>query len=115
MASDPCSSDPDQLCGITAHLYTVSLKLGKVQQLCKTSCVVPVPKIFHTKTSTTTGLKGRVIFLNIIQVSGAFLTASDFLAAPLPCQSICLSRSLFLSVCLFSLQRWGCSAADCWR
>lgn len=33
-----------QLCGIVEHIYDMSLRLQKVPQLWKTSCVVPVPK-----------------------------------------------------------------------
>ncbi|KAI5103517.1 hypothetical protein C0J45_7098 [Silurus meridionalis] len=34
----------DQLCGILLYMFDLSLKLGKVPQIWKTSCVVPVPK-----------------------------------------------------------------------
>ena len=34
----------DQLCGIVELLFNLSLKQGRVPQLWKTSCVVPVPK-----------------------------------------------------------------------
>ena len=39
----------DQLCGIVEHVFNLSLKLGRVPQLWKTSCVVPVPKMPHPK------------------------------------------------------------------
>jgi len=34
----------DQLCGIVEHVFNLSLRLGKVPQRWKTSCVVPGPK-----------------------------------------------------------------------
>ena len=34
----------DQLCGIAEHIFNLSLRLGKVPELWKTSCLVPVPK-----------------------------------------------------------------------
>ena len=34
----------DQLCGIVEHIFNMSLMLGRVPQLWKTSCLVPVPK-----------------------------------------------------------------------
>ncbi|KAI3354193.1 hypothetical protein L3Q82_018731 [Scortum barcoo] len=34
----------DQLCGIFGYTFNLSLKLGRVPQLWKTSCIVPVPK-----------------------------------------------------------------------
>ena len=39
----------DQLCRIVEYIFNMSLKLGKVPLLWKTSCVVPVPKIPHPK------------------------------------------------------------------
>uniref|UniRef100_A0A674MTI7 Catenin alpha-2 n=1 Tax=Takifugu rubripes TaxID=31033 RepID=A0A674MTI7_TAKRU len=39
----------DQLCGIFSHMFNLSLKLGRVPQLWKTSCIVPVPKTPHPK------------------------------------------------------------------
>lgn len=39
----------DQLCGILLYMFDLSLKLGKVPQLWKTSCVVPVPKTSRPK------------------------------------------------------------------
>ncbi|KAI4878441.1 hypothetical protein NFI96_034387, partial [Prochilodus magdalenae] len=39
----------DQLCGVVEHMFSMSLKLGRVLQLWKTSCVVPVPKTQHPK------------------------------------------------------------------
>ncbi|KAI4894320.1 hypothetical protein NFI96_009751 [Prochilodus magdalenae] len=39
----------DQLCGVLEHMFSMSLKLGRVPQLWKTSCVVPVPKTQHPK------------------------------------------------------------------
>ncbi|KAI4873924.1 hypothetical protein NFI96_008574 [Prochilodus magdalenae] len=39
----------DQLCGVVEHMFNMSLKLGRVPQLWKTSCVVPVPKTQHPK------------------------------------------------------------------
>ncbi|TWW81279.1 hypothetical protein D4764_01G0010940 [Takifugu flavidus] len=39
----------DQLCGIFSHTFNLSLKLGRVPQLWKTSCIVPVPKTPHPK------------------------------------------------------------------
>ena len=39
----------DQLCRIVEYIFNMSLKLGKVPLLWKTSCVVPVPKIPHLK------------------------------------------------------------------
>ncbi|KAI3374564.1 hypothetical protein L3Q82_021130 [Scortum barcoo] len=39
----------DQLCGIFGHTFNLSLKLGRVPQLWKTSCIVPVPKTPHPK------------------------------------------------------------------
>ncbi|KAF7642490.1 hypothetical protein LDENG_00257070 [Lucifuga dentata] len=39
----------DQLCGIIEHIFTLSLKLGRVPQLWKTSCMVLVPKTLHPK------------------------------------------------------------------
>ncbi|XP_073727635.1 uncharacterized protein [Misgurnus anguillicaudatus] len=39
----------DQLCGILLYIFELSLKLGKVPQLWKTSCVVPVPKTSRPK------------------------------------------------------------------
>ncbi|KAI2646159.1 hypothetical protein H4Q32_026094 [Labeo rohita] len=39
----------DQLCGILLYLFGLSLKLGKVPQLWKTSCMVPVPKTSRPK------------------------------------------------------------------
>nr|XP_057907087.1 uncharacterized protein LOC131104187 [Doryrhamphus excisus] len=39
----------DELCGIVEHIFNLSLKLGRVPQLWKTSCVVPVPKTPHPK------------------------------------------------------------------
>uniref|UniRef100_A0A8C6M681 Reverse transcriptase domain-containing protein n=1 Tax=Nothobranchius furzeri TaxID=105023 RepID=A0A8C6M681_NOTFU len=39
----------DELCGILGYLFNLSLSLGKVPQLWKTSCVVPVPKTSHPK------------------------------------------------------------------
>ncbi|KAI5095207.1 hypothetical protein C0J45_15282 [Silurus meridionalis] len=39
----------DQLCGILLYMFDLSLKLGKVPQLWKTSCVVPVPKTSRRK------------------------------------------------------------------
>ncbi|XP_041658948.1 uncharacterized protein LOC121519909 [Cheilinus undulatus] len=42
-------SCPDQLSGITGHLFNLSLKLGRVSHLWKTSCVLPVPKTLHPK------------------------------------------------------------------
>ncbi|KAI5104598.1 hypothetical protein C0J45_6224 [Silurus meridionalis] len=38
-----------QLCGILLYMFDLSLKLGKVPQLWKTSCVVPVPKTSRRK------------------------------------------------------------------
>lgn len=37
----------DQLCRIVEHISNLSLKLGRVAQLWKTSCVAPVPKTPH--------------------------------------------------------------------
>ncbi|KAI5098355.1 gastrula zinc finger protein XlCGF28.1-like [Silurus meridionalis] len=39
----------DQLCDILLYIFDLSLKLGKVPQLLKTSCVVPVPKTSRPK------------------------------------------------------------------
>ncbi|KAI4883190.1 hypothetical protein NFI96_029396, partial [Prochilodus magdalenae] len=39
----------DQLCRVVEHMFSMSLKLGRVPQLWKTSCVVPVPKTQHPK------------------------------------------------------------------
>lgn len=39
----------DQLCGIVQHMFNLSLKLGRVPRLWKTSCLVPVPKTPHPK------------------------------------------------------------------
>ncbi|TWW59262.1 hypothetical protein D4764_06G0007920 [Takifugu flavidus] len=39
----------DQLYGIFSHTFNLSLKLGRVPQLWKTSCIVPVPKTPHPK------------------------------------------------------------------
>ncbi|TWW54745.1 hypothetical protein D4764_0240700 [Takifugu flavidus] len=39
----------DQLCGIFCHTFNLSLRLGRVPQLWKTSCIVPVPKTPHPK------------------------------------------------------------------
>ncbi|KAI3352314.1 hypothetical protein L3Q82_005281 [Scortum barcoo] len=39
----------DQLCGIFGYTFNLSLKLGRVPQLWKTSCIVPVPKTPHPK------------------------------------------------------------------
>ncbi|KAI3374114.1 hypothetical protein L3Q82_005934 [Scortum barcoo] len=39
----------DQLCGIFRYTFNLSLKLGRVPQLWKTSCIVPVPKTPHPK------------------------------------------------------------------
>ncbi|TWW61350.1 hypothetical protein D4764_05G0014400 [Takifugu flavidus] len=39
----------DQLCGIFSHMFNLSLRLGRVPQLWKTSCIVPVPKTPHPK------------------------------------------------------------------
>ncbi|XP_013889486.1 RNA-directed DNA polymerase from mobile element jockey, partial [Austrofundulus limnaeus] len=39
----------DELCDVTKHIFNLSLRLGKVPQLWKTSCVVPVPKTPHPK------------------------------------------------------------------
>ncbi|KAI4887201.1 hypothetical protein NFI96_031265, partial [Prochilodus magdalenae] len=39
----------DQLCEVVEHMFNMSLKLGRVPQLWKTSCVVPVPKTQHPK------------------------------------------------------------------
>ncbi|TWW54569.1 RNA-directed DNA polymerase from mobile element jockey [Takifugu flavidus] len=39
----------DQLCGIFSHTFNLSLRLGRVPQLWKTSCIVPVPKTPHPK------------------------------------------------------------------
>ncbi|TWW53906.1 hypothetical protein D4764_0186450 [Takifugu flavidus] len=43
------SHPPDQLCGIFSHMFNLSLRLGRVPQLWKTSCIVPVPKTPHPK------------------------------------------------------------------
>ncbi|KAI3366522.1 hypothetical protein L3Q82_000652 [Scortum barcoo] len=53
-STPPCSSllphiTPDQLCGIFGYTFNLSLKLGRVPQLWKTSCIVPVPKTPHPK------------------------------------------------------------------
>ena len=39
----------DQLCGIVEYIFSLSLTLGRVPQLWKTSCVVPVPKTWNPK------------------------------------------------------------------
>ncbi|TWW56179.1 RNA-directed DNA polymerase from mobile element jockey [Takifugu flavidus] len=39
----------DQLCGIFSHMFNLSLKLGRVPQLWKTSCIVALPKTLHPK------------------------------------------------------------------
>ncbi|KAL0192386.1 hypothetical protein M9458_010682, partial [Cirrhinus mrigala] len=39
----------DQPCGILLYMFGLSLKLGKVPQLWKTSCMVPVPKTSYPK------------------------------------------------------------------
>ncbi|KAI5086634.1 hypothetical protein C0J45_23309 [Silurus meridionalis] len=39
----------DQLCGILLYMFDLSLRLGKVPQIWKASCVVPVPKMSHPK------------------------------------------------------------------
>ncbi|TWW71601.1 RNA-directed DNA polymerase from mobile element jockey [Takifugu flavidus] len=39
----------DQLCGIFSHMFNLSLRLGRVPQLWKTCCIVPVPKTPHPK------------------------------------------------------------------
>ncbi|TWW59260.1 hypothetical protein D4764_06G0007900 [Takifugu flavidus] len=39
----------DQLYWIFSHTFNLSLKLGRVSQLWKTSCIVPVPKTPHPK------------------------------------------------------------------
>ncbi|KAI3375979.1 hypothetical protein L3Q82_016519 [Scortum barcoo] len=39
----------DQLCGILGYTFNLSLKLGRVPQLWKMSCIVPVPKTPHPK------------------------------------------------------------------
>ncbi|MDG2555456.1 reverse transcriptase family protein [Vibrio parahaemolyticus] len=43
----------DQLCGIVETIFNLSLRLGRVPQLWKTSCVVPVPKTPHPKDFST--------------------------------------------------------------
>ncbi|XDV15205.1 hypothetical protein PO909_015335 [Leuciscus waleckii] len=42
-------SSADQLSGVMERIFNLSLKLGVVPQLWKTSCVVPVPKTSHPK------------------------------------------------------------------
>ncbi|CAM4735486.1 unnamed protein product [Leuciscus chuanchicus] len=42
-------SSADQLSAVMERIYNLSLKLGVVPQLWKTSCVVPVPKTSHPK------------------------------------------------------------------
>uniref|UniRef100_A0A674NYW7 Reverse transcriptase domain-containing protein n=1 Tax=Takifugu rubripes TaxID=31033 RepID=A0A674NYW7_TAKRU len=44
----------DQLCGIFSHMFNLSLRLGRVPQLWKTSCIVPVPKTPHPKELNST-------------------------------------------------------------
>lgn len=39
----------DQLCDILQYMFNLSLRLGQVPQLWKTSCLVPVPKTSHPK------------------------------------------------------------------
>nr|XP_054594642.1 RNA-directed DNA polymerase from mobile element jockey isoform X1 [Nothobranchius furzeri] len=39
----------DQLCEVIGHLFNLSLRLGRVPKLWKTSCVVPVPKTTRPK------------------------------------------------------------------
>ncbi|KAI4896395.1 hypothetical protein NFI96_003160 [Prochilodus magdalenae] len=39
----------NELCGMAGHIFNLSLRLGRVPQLWKTSCVVPVPKTPHPK------------------------------------------------------------------
>ncbi|TWW55971.1 hypothetical protein D4764_09G0010210 [Takifugu flavidus] len=39
----------DQLCGIFSYTFNLSVKLGRVPQVWKTSCIVPVPKTPHPK------------------------------------------------------------------
>ena len=43
----------DQLCRIVEYIFNMSLKLGKVPLLWKTSCVVPVPKTPHPQLQTS--------------------------------------------------------------
>ncbi|TWW59863.1 hypothetical protein D4764_06G0013930 [Takifugu flavidus] len=49
ISSTLLKSCADQLCGIFSHTFNLSLKLGRVPQLWKTSCIVPVPKTPHPK------------------------------------------------------------------
>ena len=39
----------NELCDVVGYIFNLSLRLGKVPQLWKTSCVVPVPKTPHPK------------------------------------------------------------------
>ncbi|TWW81700.1 hypothetical protein D4764_01G0015150 [Takifugu flavidus] len=39
----------DQLCGVLLHIFNLSLSLERVPLLWKTSCVVPFPKIAHSR------------------------------------------------------------------
>ncbi|TWW80663.1 RNA-directed DNA polymerase from mobile element jockey [Takifugu flavidus] len=45
----PTSTWIQGLCGIFSHTFNLSLRLGRVPQLWKTSCIVPVPKTSHPK------------------------------------------------------------------
>ena len=39
----------DELCGVFQYIFNISLGLGRVPILWKTSCVVPVPKTLHSR------------------------------------------------------------------
>ncbi|KAI3375647.1 hypothetical protein L3Q82_003961 [Scortum barcoo] len=47
MAGPDSITCADQLCGIFGYTFNLSLKLGRVPQLWKTSCIIPVPKTPH--------------------------------------------------------------------
>lgn len=40
----------DDMCGVLHLIFNMSLKLQRAQTLCKTSCLVPVPKKIHPST-----------------------------------------------------------------
>ncbi|KAI3353440.1 hypothetical protein L3Q82_019965, partial [Scortum barcoo] len=86
------SSAQDQLCGIFRYTFNLSLKLGRVPQLWKTSCIIPVPKTPHPKelnsyrlvalTSHLTKTLERLVLVHLRPLVSSFMDLLQFTYQP---------------------------------
>ena len=82
----------DQQCRIVEHIFNISLKLGKVPLLWKTSCVVPAPKFLHPEhfssyrpaalTSHLIKTLKQLVLVHLRSVVGPFMDQLQFAYQP---------------------------------